>query len=378
MMKSDKWLIGWFSTVFILMAYTIGFVYYVDPLFHYHAPHTDKYHYELDNQRYVNDGITRNFEYNALITGTSMTENFKTSELDEIFGVRSVKIPYSGAAYKEVNEGIERAIRYDPDLKTVIRGIDMGYLFTYKDWMRDDLGTYPDYLYDNDPFNDVNYIFNQDIIFNRAYKMVLDTERPDFEPGMISFDKYSSWQGQAVMGKNTVIPDGIKTDKVSKEIHVTDEELQQIKENVEQNITDVARRNPNVVFYCFFTPYSMVWWNDLNNDGTIYRYVEAEKYAIEQMLTCNNIRLFSYNTRIDITADLNNYKDPTHFGSWISTLILYWMHNGEGLITADNYENYISEELRLHLDYDYEELNKQYDAADDLVYGESVLKNEYK
>ena len=375
-MRSDKWLIGWFSTVFVLTALIIGFVYYVDPFFHYHAPHTDRYHYELDNQRYVNDGITRNFEYNALITGTSMTENFKTSEFDEIFGVKSVKIPYSGAAYKEVNEGIERAIKYNPDLKTVIRGIDMGYFFTNKDWMRDDLGTYPDYLYDNNLFNDVNYIFNLDTIFNRAYRMVLDSRQPDFEPGMISFDKYSSWQGQAVMGKNTVIPDGIKTEKASEEIHVTDDELRQIKENIEQNITDVARKNPNVTFYCFFTPYSMVWWNEINNDGTVYKYVEAEKYAIEQMLTCDNIKLFSYNTRIDITSDLNNYKDPTHFGNWISTLILYWMHDGEGLITTDNYEKYLSEELRLHLDFDYESLDRQEDFENDKTYGENVVHRE--
>ena len=375
-MRSDKWLTGWVSTVFVLMVFIIGFVYYVDPLFHYHAPHTDRYHYELDNQRYVNDGITRNFKYNALITGTSMTENFKTSELDEVFGVKSVKIPYSGAAYKEVNDGIARALRYNPDLKTVVRGIDMGYLFTDKDWMRDDLGTYPDYLYDNNLFNDVDYIFNQDTIFNRAYKMVLDSRQPDFEPGMISFDKYSSWQDQAVMGINKVSPDGIEVKKVQNESHVSDEELNRIRENIKQNITDVAGQHPDVVFYCFFTPYSMVWWNEINNDGKVCEYVEAEKCAIEQMLNYDNIRLYSYNTRIDITSDLNNYKDPTHYGSWIDTLILYWMHNGEGLITTDNYEKYISDELRLHLDFDYASLNRQEDMDEDMIYGENVLERE--
>lgn len=375
-MRSDKWLIGWSFTVLILIALIVGFVYYIDPFFHYHAPRTELYHYELDNQRYVNDGITRSFQYNALITGTSMTENFKTSDMDGIFGVRSVKIPYSGAAYKEVNEGIERALKYNPDIKMVVRGIDMGYLFTPKDWMRDDLGTYPDYLYDNNPFNDVNYVFNQDIIFDRAYKMVMEAKQPDFEPGIPSFDDYSSWQDLAVMGPDSVCKEGIITKNPETEIHMTDEERNSLQENIEQNVTSLVEKYPQVEFYFFFTPYSMAWWNDINNDGTIYRFVEGERYAIELMLEYENIKLYSYNTRIDITSDLNNYRDPTHYGSWISTLILNWMHDGNGLITKENCDEYIEEELRLHLDFDYGSLNTQEDAPDDMAYGERVLERE--
>lgn len=375
-MKSNKWVMGWLLIVLILSTAIAGFVYYIDPFFHYHKPHTDKYYYELDNQRYQNDGIMRNFDYDALLTGTSMTENFKTTEIDRIFDVNSVKIPYSGAAYKEVNEGISRALNYNKDLKTVIRGIDMGYLFTDKDWMRDDLGTYPEYLYDDNPFNDVNYIFNQDVIFNRAYKMVLDSIDPEHKPGILSFDNYSSWQNQATMGVEKVCPKGIEVKKGSSPVYITDEEQILLKENIRQNITELAADHPDVDFYCFFTPYSMVWWNEINNEGNIYRYVEAEKCAIEEMLQYKNIKLFSYNTRIDITSDLNNYKDPTHYGSWVSTLILYWMHEGEGRITRDNYDDYINEELSVHLDYDYASLIDQEDAEDDMEYGEAVFSRE--
>ena len=56
----------------------------VDPFFHYHAP-AGWMSYYLHNQRYQNDGILKHFDYDAMITGTSMTENFKTSEMDEIF-----------------------------------------------------------------------------------------------------------------------------------------------------------------------------------------------------------------------------------------------------------------------------------------------------
>lgn len=49
----------------------------VDPFFHYHKPDTATYFYSLDNERSQNDGIIKNFKYDAVITGTSLVENFR-------------------------------------------------------------------------------------------------------------------------------------------------------------------------------------------------------------------------------------------------------------------------------------------------------------
>lgn len=42
----------------------------------------------------------RNFEYDAIIIGTSMTENFKTSEADALFAASFIKVPFSGGIIK--------------------------------------------------------------------------------------------------------------------------------------------------------------------------------------------------------------------------------------------------------------------------------------
>ena len=60
----------------------------VDPYFHYHKPLKGLY-YTLDNERSQNDGIIRHFNYDAMIIGTSMAENFKTSEMDELWMTRT-------------------------------------------------------------------------------------------------------------------------------------------------------------------------------------------------------------------------------------------------------------------------------------------------
>ena len=101
---------AWLAIVVAILSGMGFLVYQVDPYIHYHAPHVDRYFYSLDNQRSQNDGISKHFEYDAMITGTSMTENFRTSEMDEIFGCHSIKVPFSGGSFKEINDNVTKAL----------------------------------------------------------------------------------------------------------------------------------------------------------------------------------------------------------------------------------------------------------------------------
>ena len=107
--KSFKWIVGYLVLVVCALGVVAGLVIKVDPFFHYHKPMVDTYYYHIVNERSQNDGIVKQFDYDAVITGTSMTENFKTSEMDEIFGVHSIKVPFSGGTYKEINDNLARA-----------------------------------------------------------------------------------------------------------------------------------------------------------------------------------------------------------------------------------------------------------------------------
>ncbi len=94
-MTSKKWIQSFFIILVLILILAGSIIVYLDPFFHYHAP-LKGFYYEIDNERYQNDGIMKNFEYDALITVTSITENFKTSELDTLFAVLSIKVSYWG------------------------------------------------------------------------------------------------------------------------------------------------------------------------------------------------------------------------------------------------------------------------------------------
>lgn len=359
--KPRKLLALWLAIVLIALCLIGAWVYRLDPYFHYHKPDTDRYFYTLTNQRSQNNGIIKRFDYDAMITGTSLTENFRTTEMDELFGTNAVKLPFAGATFREIDENIRLALESNPKLKTVVRSLEMQRFYDDKDAKRDDLGEYPTYLYDSDPLNDVEYLYNRDVVFGLAYQMSYGRNQDGFEPGITSFDDYSSWRYVHVYGTAKVCPGGIAPSPGDPVPSLTEDEKDAIRANISQNVVKTADDYPDVDFYCFIPPYSAAWWSNLYADGTVLRHIEAEQCVIEEIIGHDNIHLFSFNDCPELTADLNNYKDTVHYGTWINSLILKWMHDGEHQLTEDNYLEYLQREREFYTSFDYSSMSTQED-----------------
>ena len=197
-MKSKKWLIIYASITVIFLSVIGSMVIYYDPYMHFHKPLVDKYSYAMNDklQRNVNDGIIKHFDYDAIVTGTSMSENFKASQFDNLFGTNCIKVPFSGGTYKEIHDRLETALEKNQNIKVILLSIDGNYVFFDKNYVLDDRYEYPDYLYDDNPLNDVNYIFNHDVVFDKMLSTVYSMKRNNLQPGIINFDDYSNWNNQ--------------------------------------------------------------------------------------------------------------------------------------------------------------------------------------
>lgn len=369
-MRKKLWIAGYFALVVAALAVIGTKVVQIDPFFHFHKPIIESYFYPLNNERSQNDGIIKNFDYDGMITGTSMTQNFKTSEAEEIFGGKFIKVPFSGSSYKEIRQNIETAASHNKKLKLVITGLDQSHFFYDKDWMRRDLGTYPDYLYDENILNDVQYVFNRDVLFSRVYPMMKENDKPGFRGGITSFDDYSNWMKAYSFGYKSLFPDGVTAAKLPVP-EVTPNAVETARASIRQNIVSLAESYPDITFCYFFPPYSAVWWQLVLDAGSLNQQIEGERAVIEEILKCDNIRLFSFNCLFDITTDLNNYKDAIHYGEWINSLILRCIHDGKCLLTKENYREYLEKEARFYSEYDYSKLLEQEDYEND--YDAAVL-----
>ena len=198
-MKSKKWTLICLLAAGLILLLAAAAAAVIDPLFHFHAP-LKGLGYAIYDERYQNDGIVRHFDYDAVITGTSMTENFKTSQFDELFGAHAVKTSYSGASFRELRENLERAFETHPDIKIVLFSLDQ-YCLGHN-W--DDLTYegYPTWLYDDEPLNDVNYLLNKDVLLGHMTETLAYTL---YGWDTTSFDDYANWMKGSVFGKEAVL-----------------------------------------------------------------------------------------------------------------------------------------------------------------------------
>lgn len=352
-MNSKKWsllvveiIIGVFCGIGILIIV-------IDPFFHYHAP-IEGVSYSFSKEAYMNDGISKNFKYDAMITGTSMTLGFNIEEANKIFDRNFVRITYRGEGFKKINDNLQKALKVNADLEFVIRGVDPIWFISAEDWLGYD--EYPEYLYDDNLWNDVNYLYNKEILIGDLIPEIINTIKkvPPEHMDRQGIGNRSSG------GKNRVLE---QYERPVKEESVLDEDetkeyFSMLDRNLEQNVLSVVKNNPDVTFYLFFPPYSICWWDSINQYGqaVLERRIALEKFAIEKILECENVKLFSFNNNFDLICDLNNYVDEAHYVDEIASQILIWMKQGLGELTKYNYEEYIEEISAFYCNYDYESI----------------------
>lgn len=350
-MNAKKWVRAFLIIILTFLVAVGALVVWIDPYFHYHAP-LEGWYYELNDQRSQNDGITKHFSYNAIITGTSSIENTLSSEFDSLFGVESVKLPYPGATLKEINDNLEVAFATHDDIKCVLRVLDYSYLTTDKDEMRYDMGDYPEYLYDSNPFNDIQYLYNQDVILYSILPMLRD-KLTGAAGGITSFDNYGSSVSDTYSRENAL--SGTTSFGVAaQQDHLTEEEITTLTENIEQNVIAIANEHPETTFYLFFAPYSAVWYGYLKEEGTLVEQFEAVEIAARLILEqTENIELYAFSLNTDLTFNLDYYKDQAHYSPEVNSMILNWIANGEYRLTLDNLDEFMEQETELYLNYDY-------------------------
>lgn len=346
---AKKWFIKSISALLGALLFVALIVIVIDPYFHYHKPFSFL-SYRLYEERYTNDGISRHFDFDAVITGTSMAQNFKPSEMDALFGTHAVKETFSGAGYQELSENLERTLRRNPDLKTVLWVVDYnGFLRDY-DWKQYE--NYPDYLYDDNPFNDVSYLFNKSILYHGVLSNVRMTLSREESTTM---DEYSSWKRDSGL---EYILHSYDRNSVTKELNTGFGEKEQAKvtKTITANITDLINRYPDVTFYVIYPPYSICYFDALVLKGTLAKQLQAEKTATELLLSCPNVKLYNFYDQYEVICNTDYYCDDGHYSAEVNSMMLKWIAEDTGLVTKENYLDKLNAEWEFYRNYDYENI----------------------
>ena len=345
-----KWFIGVIAGILTILALIAGLVLFIDPYFHFHGP-ISGISYRLGNQRYMNDGIARNYDYDAVIIGTSMTENFKATQFDELFQVNSVKLPYAGASYREISESLKRCFHYNDHITTVLWAIDYDYLQYGWDNANYSESEYPTYLYDDNGLNDIKYLFNKEVLMKGLLPDLLYTIMGTDSTSMDDYSKNIVTTGADAVLFNAVRP------ALDEEIEgLTEEEINRVTETIQKNFVEVIEAHPNTVFYLYFTPYSIAEIEDYVYSGVYRCMLERQKIAAEILLEYDNVKLYCFFDEFDMICNLDNYWDAKHYDTRMNEQILRWMCKTEHQLTTENLNSHLESLYEYYKNFNYDSL----------------------
>ena len=330
----------------LLLVLVAATVIILDPFIRYHKPFFSLAAVETE-ERSSAIGIAKNMDYDTVLIGSSMSENFRRSWFEDgHFGTKCVKIPLQGGHYNDYKLVIDEVLKKDTT-KNVILCLDT-YLFI------DNADSYPqtieDYLVGTPSVSDVHYLFNKSVLFDYLPKYLVTNVFENYSDDNAynwnddyNYDKFSA--RLAYMNQRILRPQEEKSYDIFFENadRFSDALIEQIKQR------------EDVTFYLYAPPYSMLFWDDVCLKGNATAVICTLDREYEKFLSLDNVRVFNFQDDTEITTDLNNYRDFSHYSGAINYRMYEYMRYGKHELTKETcYDNLLNMYYFI-IDYDYEQ-----------------------
>ena len=255
--KSVSWVSLLLGTALACFLVLIGLVIFVDPFFQYHKP-LKNFPYLIDNQLSQNPGMAKNFDYDSVLLGSSMTVNFNTDWFEELYGLKTAKLSYNGAYARDDANIMKIIFDTHPDVKKVFLGIDIPAFSSDVDQTKYPI---PEHLYDDHYINDISYVLNKDVLLNYILRPMADPEDKTDIGTM-----YALWWTDEYFNKQYVLQYYEAPEVVEEEVPI-DAFLTNLEENLKVNICPYIEAHPDTEFIVFYPPYSILYWYGVNREN---------------------------------------------------------------------------------------------------------------
>lgn len=179
----------------------------------------------------------------------------------------------------------------------------------------------PYYLYDGNLINDVQYLFNKDVLLNYILRPIADPDKTDLAT------VYQSWWTDEYYNIQWVMHNYVQPEAVEEETPA-EAYLESTGRNLDVNICPYIEQNPDTEFYVFFPPGSILFWNDVMRENHLEATLAEHQYIVDRLLSYDNVRIFFFSNQEWIVTDLNHYADEIHYHSDINYYMTECFANG--------------------------------------------------
>lgn len=327
--ESKKMSLCFFICAAVFLGGVALVVYLADPFFHYHEPWFGLAAVQ-DEKEYQVPGGVEHLDYDSVLVGSSVTMSMNTDILNERFDCMTIKAVGNAAGAPVLNYYLNLAFE-SRDLKYVFYGLDV-FSF-YND---PDMNVVPEdveYLINKNPLDDVQYLWNGEIIGRKIPDMIRISRCGNYTWGMVyNFNQYG------VCGPDGVLAGYTPTSQDVVEQYPYDYQSDYVMENLER-LENVVREHPETQFVFFVPPYPILWWDRAYSQGTLSTYEYTLKETLKCLLAYENVDIYTthFNDATLIT-DMYQYMDIIHGGPSVTEMMVQEVGNPDTQITLENYE----------------------------------------
>lgn len=328
--KYIKWfLCGVTGILLLCMAMVVLF----DPFYQYHKP-LPGLKAVLSDKEYQCIGTLKTFEYDSVIAGSSVAENYNNRWFDEGFNCTSIKAIRSYGATADLCYLLDVAFDKQ-ELEYVFYSMDPTALSAETQITFESTGC-PMYLYDDNYFNDIKYLLNKDVLLEKIPYMLANSFLGDYDEGnSYNWAKWKTFSKEVLMSNYTPkeIVDEMKPADFAKE--KLEANLALLKEQIE--------RHPDTEFKILMPPYSIMWWDNAYRTGETESLLYNFEKAMETLIPYENVSFYFFMNERDIVTNLDNYMDAVHFSDEINHYVCNSMVEDNYRVTMDNYKEVLAD-----------------------------------
>ena len=330
---AEKFLKKFFMGSGILLFLCVLAVIVFDPFFQYHKP-LKGLKAVLTDKEYQCVGSLKTFDYDSVIAGSSVSENYNNGWFDQGFGCKSIKAIRSYGATADLCYLLDIAFEHQ-DLKYVFYNLDPSALVADAETTYELTGC-PMYLYDDNYINDVEYWLNKGVLMEKIPYLIANSLMGDYdENNSYNWAQWKEFNSDMILGLYIRKPSisEMKPENYYEDI---------LRQNLDL-LTSRISAHPETEFYVFVPPYSMLWWDNIYREGDTEAYLYNMEQAMKTLLSYKNVKMFYFQNDREIITNLENYMDILHFSPEINHYICESLIEGKHQISPENYIQNIRE-----------------------------------
>ena len=304
-MNAKRWSIAAVSLLAAGLLAVIALVVIVDPFEIYHPALFYDPPYESEKQMYAMAGIARSHKYDSAIVGSSVTENCTPSVYDAALGGRFVKLCMNGGLSLDHAKIMDIAFRTH-DIERVVYGLD---LFAYSQYYNNQKAKTPDYLYDDNLFNDVSYWLNKSVLISEIPAALARIGAPDPDAAR---DRMYFWSPPSLPGEKE-LRSHIDFSKPMPDQADPARGLELAELSVAHNLLPYIRNHRDTTFTIFFPPYSLLYWADQAENKNFASCMAQKRLLAGMLLAEPNVELYDFQSYTQWTENYDLYYDLIHY-----------------------------------------------------------------